>query len=61
MVAFFRLMRFYCRQGKQTRNFFGEALWSTFRHSPRSLVTVATLLGKYSHILQLNGFAGRVA
>jgi len=54
-------MRFYWRQGEQTRNSVGEALWSTFRHSPRSLVTMATLLGKYSHILQLNGFARRVA
>jgi radical SAM superfamily enzyme YgiQ (UPF0313 family) len=61
MVAFFRLMRFYWRQGKQTRNFFGQALWSTFRQSPRTLVTMATLLGKYSHILQLNGFARHAA
>jgi radical SAM superfamily enzyme YgiQ (UPF0313 family) len=61
MVAFFRLMRFYWSQGKQARNFFGQALWSTFRQSPRTLVTMATLLGKYSHILQLNGFARHAA
>jgi radical SAM superfamily enzyme YgiQ (UPF0313 family) len=61
LVALFRLMRFYWRQGKQARNFFGQALWSAFRRSPRSLVTMANLLGKYSHILQLNGFARRAA
>jgi len=57
LVALFRLMRFYSGQGKQERNFFWQALWSTFRRAPRMLVTMATLLGKYSHILQLNGFA----
>ncbi len=57
LAALVRLMRFYWRQGKQARNFFWQALWSTFRQSPRSLVTMVTLLGKYSHILQLNGFA----
>jgi hypothetical protein len=61
LVALFRLMRFYARQGKPARNFFWQALWSTSRRSPRSLVTVATLLGKYSHVLQLNGFARRAA
>ena len=59
LAAMVRLMRFYLRQGKQARNFFWQALWSTFRRSPRSLVTMVHLLGKYSHILQLNGFAAR--
>jgi hypothetical protein len=57
-----RLASFYWRQGRQCRTLFGRALWSAFRRSPRNLVTMATLLGKYSHILQLNGFAcGRSA
>jgi radical SAM superfamily enzyme YgiQ (UPF0313 family) len=52
-----RLASFYWHQGRQGRSLFGRALWSAFRRSPRNLVTMATLLGKYSHILQLNGFA----
>ncbi|OAI46646.1 hypothetical protein AYO44_11055 [Planctomycetaceae bacterium SCGC AG-212-F19] len=57
LVSFFRLARFFGGQGKQARSFFWKALWSTLRRSPRNRVTVVTLLGKYSHILQLNGMA----
>jgi hypothetical protein len=57
LVTFFRLASFFSRQGKQARSFFWRALWSTLRRSPRNRVTTVTLLGKYSHILQLNGFA----
>jgi radical SAM superfamily enzyme YgiQ (UPF0313 family) len=57
LVSFCRLASFFSRQGRQTRSFFWRTLWSIFRRSPRSRVTMITLLGKYSHILQLNGFA----
>jgi radical SAM superfamily enzyme YgiQ (UPF0313 family) len=57
VATLFRLAGFFWRQGRQARPFFWRALWSTLRRSPRNLVTMATLLGKYSHILQLHGFA----
>jgi radical SAM superfamily enzyme YgiQ (UPF0313 family) len=57
ITAFFQLARFYWRQGGIARNFFWRALWDTFRRSPQNLVTMTTVLGKYAHILQLNGFA----
>jgi radical SAM superfamily enzyme YgiQ (UPF0313 family) len=57
MTTFLRLATFYWRQGKATRSFFWRALWSAFRRTPSNLVTMSTLLGKYAHILQLNGFA----
>jgi radical SAM superfamily enzyme YgiQ (UPF0313 family) len=52
-----RLAGFFWRQGGQSRNFFWRALGTTIRRSPRAVMSTATLLGKYSHILQLNGFA----
>jgi hypothetical protein len=57
LVSFFRLASFFSRQGRQARSVFWRTLWSIFRLSPRNRVTMVTLLGKYSHILQLNGFA----
>jgi Domain of unknown function (DUF4070) len=57
LTAFFRLAGFFHRQGGTARRFFWRALWSTFRSQPRNYMTVVTLLGKYSHILQLNGLA----
>jgi radical SAM superfamily enzyme YgiQ (UPF0313 family) len=57
LVSFFRLASFFSCQGRQARSFFWRTLWSIFRRSPQSRVTMVTLLGKYSHILQLNGFA----
>jgi radical SAM superfamily enzyme YgiQ (UPF0313 family) len=57
VVTLSRLAHFFWRQGRQARSFFWRAIWSTVRRSPRTLATTATLLGKYSHILQLNGFA----
>jgi radical SAM superfamily enzyme YgiQ (UPF0313 family) len=56
-MACFRLGGFFCRQKRPTRTFFWRALWSTLTRPPRNRVTMVTLLGKYSHILQLNGFA----
>jgi hypothetical protein len=57
LATFFRLASFYSRQGRQARSFFLRTLWSIFCRSPRNRVTMITLLGKYSHILRLNGFA----
>jgi hypothetical protein len=57
LMSFVRLVGFFWGQGSQSRKFFWRALWSTFRQSPRSLMTMIILLGKYAHILQLNGFA----
>jgi radical SAM superfamily enzyme YgiQ (UPF0313 family) len=57
VTAFLRLAAFFHRQGGTARGFFWRALWSTLRSQPRNYMTVVTLLGKYSHILQLNGLA----
>jgi len=56
-TAFLRLASFFCRQERGARSFFWKALWSTLRRYPRNTMTMVTLLGKYAHILQLNGFA----
>ena len=56
-TAFLRLASFFCRQKGPARSFFWRALWSTITRHPRNRMTMVTLLGKYSHILQLNGFA----
>jgi radical SAM superfamily enzyme YgiQ (UPF0313 family) len=56
-LACLRLGGFFCRQKRPTRTFFWRALWAILTRPPRNRVTMVTLLGKYSHILQLNGFA----
>ena len=57
VTAFFRLASFFTRQRGRARPFFWRALWTTLRRNPRRYMTMVILLGKYSHILQLNGFA----
>src|SRR5207248_4360260 len=57
LLTMVRLAGFFWGQGGQGRSFLGKALWSTLRRSPRCRVTMATLLGKYYHILRLNGLA----
>jgi radical SAM superfamily enzyme YgiQ (UPF0313 family) len=57
VVSLARLAHFFWRQGKQARRFFARALRSSVRRSPRTVASTAILLGKYAHILQLNGFA----
>jgi radical SAM superfamily enzyme YgiQ (UPF0313 family) len=59
VTAFLRLVSFFCRQKRPARRFFWRALGSALRRHPRNTLTIAALLGKYSHILQLNGFARR--
>jgi radical SAM superfamily enzyme YgiQ (UPF0313 family) len=55
----FRLASFYWRQRREVRSFFSQALWSILWQSPSRVATMGTLLGKYSHVLQLNGFVPR--
>jgi hypothetical protein len=55
----FRLANFYWHQRREVRSFFSRALWSILWQSPSRVVTMGTLLGKYSHILQLNGLVPR--
>ena len=57
MMAFLRLAGFFSRQRGQARGVFWRGLWSAVSRSPRNRVNMVTLLGKYSHILQLHGFA----
>jgi hypothetical protein len=59
MAYSFRLANFYWRQRKEVRSFFSRSLWSTLCQAPRRLATMGTLLGKYCHILQLNGLVPR--
>jgi radical SAM superfamily enzyme YgiQ (UPF0313 family) len=55
----FRLANFFWRQQRDIRSFFSRALWSILWQAPWRVVTMGTLLGKYSHILQLNGLVPR--
>jgi hypothetical protein len=57
LASLFRLAGFYCRQASPVGTVFWRSLWSTLVRTPRRLVTVSTILGMYSHILQLNGLA----
>jgi radical SAM superfamily enzyme YgiQ (UPF0313 family) len=55
--AFLRLISFFARQRGRARTILWRSLWSTLTRFPRNRVTMISLLGKYSHIMQLNGFA----
>ena len=42
------------RQGPRARRFFWGSLWTTLRHSPRSLIPINMQLGMYEHFAQVH-------
>ncbi len=55
--SFFRMARYYWRQGWAARKFFWGILWKTLRHSPRSFRPMAIFLGMYKHCCEVHGEA----
>ena len=57
LSSFLQLARHNWRQGPRARRFFWGSLWTTLRHSPRSLVPINMQLGMYEHFAQVHAEA----
>jgi radical SAM superfamily enzyme YgiQ (UPF0313 family) len=57
LSSFLQLARHNWRQGPRARRFFWGSLWTTLRHSPRSLVPINMQLGMYEHFAQVHADA----
>jgi radical SAM superfamily enzyme YgiQ (UPF0313 family) len=55
--SFFQLALHNWRQGSRARRFFWPTLWSTLRHSPRSIVPISIQLGMYQHFAKMHADA----
>jgi radical SAM superfamily enzyme YgiQ (UPF0313 family) len=57
LSSFLHLSWHNWRQGPRARRFFWKSLWTTLRHSPRSLPQMAMQLGMYEHFAQVHADA----
>jgi radical SAM superfamily enzyme YgiQ (UPF0313 family) len=57
LSSFLQLAWHNWRQGPRARRLFWGTLWTTLRHSPRSLIPVSLQLGMYEHFAQVHAEA----
>lgn len=57
LSSFLHLACHNWRQGPRARRFFWGSLWTTLRHSPRSLIPMNMQLGMYEHFAQVHADA----